>query len=187
MKRIATILLLAMLLFNWVGYRFFTAYVENRSEMQFEAQLDNNSYDETQLISVKVPAAHLSYYNSSKTFQRTEGQVEVNGIIYKYVKRRIFNDSLEILCIPNKATMQLNEAKNEFFKLVNDLQVNAQGKKTSSHKDFSKNFSGDNYIISDNVILSEVNSSISKPLIPYSEDLSLCYFHIDEQPPDFVA
>jgi hypothetical protein len=185
LKRIATILLLAMLFFNWVGYRFFTAYIENRSELQFEAQLDNNNYDETQLVSIKVPVAHLTYYNASKNFERMDGKIEVNGVAYKYVKRRIFNDSLEVLCIPNKTAMQLTAAKNEFFKLVNDLS--SQSKKTNSHKNFSKAFSTDNYTANEIAALNTFTISISKPLIPYSENLSSSFSFIDEQPPDFLA
>ncbi|MBS1915318.1 MAG: hypothetical protein JST87_03515 [Bacteroidetes bacterium] len=187
MKRIVTILLLAMLLFNWIGYRLFTAYIENRSDRQFEAQLDNNNYDETQLISIKVPVAHLAYYNISKNFERMDGQIEANGVVYKYVKRRIFNDSLEVLCIPNKTAMQLNAAKNEFFKLVNDLQANNQTRKANSHKNFSKAFSTDNCTTNDVVVLSELNESIPRPLIPYSENLASSFSFINEQPPDFLS
>jgi len=176
-----------MLLFNWVGYRFFTAYIEDKSDLKFEAQLDNNNYDETQLISIKVPVAHLAYYNTSKNFERIDGQIESKGVVYKYVKRRIFNDSLEVLCIPNKTAMQLKDAKNEFFKLVNDLQANNQGKKTNSHKDFSKVFSIDNYTLNSILSLSEFNTTISKPLVPYSERLTSSFSFIDEQPPDFLS
>jgi hypothetical protein len=152
-----------------------------------EAQLDNNNYDETQLISIKVPVSRLAYYSSSKSFERVDGQIEVNGIIYKYVKRRLFNDSLEVLCIPNDAAMRLNTAKDEFFKLVNDLQVNSQSKKGNSHKDFSKSFSTDNYTYNDCFTLSSVNFSSSKIASDYSEKLISRYSFADEQPPDFLS
>lgn len=106
-----------------------SAYLENRADDQLEAQLDDNQYDESQLIAVKIPATHLSYYNSSIEFQRVKGQVEIGGVLYNYVKRRIFNDSLEYLCIPNHAAMNIQTAKNDFFQLVNDLRHNGQEKK----------------------------------------------------------
>ncbi|MBS1948137.1 MAG: hypothetical protein JST47_10255 [Bacteroidetes bacterium] len=161
--------------------------MEKRSDVHFEALLDNNSYDETQLVSIKVPVTHLAYYNTSKNFERADGQIEINGVAYKYVKRRVFNDTLEMLCIPNKPKMQLNEAKNEFFKLVTDLQPDNQAKKTSSHKNFSKFFSTDNYTSNDIIALNKFSAFISKPLFSYTEPLSYCCSCTDEQPPDFIV
>ena len=176
-----------MFLFNWIGYRIFVAHIENESIARLEAQLDNNNYDDAQLISIKVPITHLAYYNSSAIFERADGQIQSGGITYKYVKRRLYNDSLEVLCIPDNAAMQLNTAKNEFFKLVNDLQSNNQNKKTGSHKDFHKNFSTDNYAVNDFFGLNYLSFTISKCFSGYSENLISSCDRIDERPPDFLS
>jgi hypothetical protein len=70
----------------------------DKADRELETRLDENRYDESQLISIKVPVTHLSYYNTSDQFERVDGNIEFGGIQYKYVKRRIFNDSLEVLC-----------------------------------------------------------------------------------------
>ncbi len=145
MKRLAAILLLGIFGFNWIGYQLVTAYLESRSDKQLETRLDDNRYDDSQLLSIKVPS-HLSYSSPSLQFERVDGQVEVKGILYKYVKRRIFNDSLELLCIPNQAAMNLRAAKDNFFQLVNDLSHNGQGKKTDPHPGSSKGSSSPEYI-----------------------------------------
>ena len=59
--------------------------------------MENNNYKESQLISPKVPVSYIPYYNNSKSFERIDGQIEIQGGLYKYVKRRIYNDSLELL------------------------------------------------------------------------------------------
>jgi len=173
-----------MLLFNWIGYRLYTSFLENRLNAQFETQLDNNYYDESQLISIKVPVSHFAYYNNSSLFERVDGQVEVNGVVYKFVKRRLYKDSLELLCLPNHDAMKLASAKDEFFKLVNDLQSDTQTKKSDSHKDISKVFSSDNYTPGNFFELKNFNSSISIRLPFYSENLISSYSFTDEQPPD---
>jgi len=145
MKRIAAILLMGILCFNWYGYRLLTSWLEGKADRQLEASLDEDRYDESQLISIKVPSSHLSYYNSSAQFERVDGQIEVGGVQYKYVKRRLFNDSLEMLCIPNHTAMGLQTARNEFFQLVNDVQQhNGQSKKSDSHS-IQKIFSPTDY------------------------------------------
>lgn len=142
MKRLAAILLIAILFFNWYGYQVLTAYWQQRAENKLVARLDRNEYDDAQLVSIKVPITALTYYNSSTTFTRVDGQIDLNGVHYNYVKRRIFKDSLELLCIPNTTATNLQTAKNEFFRQVNDLQQQNQGKKNSNApaKDFSKDY-----------------------------------------------
>ncbi len=185
MKQIASILLLAILFFNWIGYQFFASYMEGKANTKLEAQLDNNNYDESQLISIKVPANHLAYYNNSKQFERVDGEIEINGVQYKYVKKRLYNDEFEYLCIPNNDVNKLRTARDDFFKLVNDLQQhNGQGKKSGSHANSSKNFIAD-YIL-DNIsykFSAAASFAAEKSLFNLSF-LAHCYIPVAEQPPD---
>jgi hypothetical protein len=148
--------------------------------------LDNNRYDESQLITIKIPVTSLPYYNNSKSFERTDGQIEISGVEYNYVKRRIYNDSLELVCIPNKVAMKLHSAKDDFFKLVNDLQY-GQTKKANSHNNSYKNFSLDNYTVNDLFSLNIIDRIISKNHFYYSENISFDFSSTDEHPPDAVA
>jgi hypothetical protein len=129
--------------------------MDNQNNARLEAQLDNEEYNESELITLKIPATHLSYYNNSSAFERVDGQIEINGIAYKYVKRRLYNDSVELLCIPNMESMHLQNARDDFFKITNDLQNTCQSKKSSSHSE-SKNFSVDCYVISNISLISDL-------------------------------
>jgi hypothetical protein len=122
-----------LLLFNWFGYHMLNAYMENRATLQLQINLDDRQYDESELISVKVPARHLSYYNNSEQFERIDGQIEISGLQYSYVKCRLYNDSIEMLCIPNHGAIHFKKASFDYFKLVNDLQRPGQGSKNGSH------------------------------------------------------
>ncbi|HVS95915.1 MAG TPA: hypothetical protein VHE54_05490 [Puia sp.] len=141
MRRLSAILLMGILFFNWYGYQLLSAYWQQQADSKLEASLDRNEFDESQLVSIKVPITNLSYYNSCTSFERVDGRIDVGGVPYKYVKRRIFKDSLELLCIPNVAAIRLRQSKNDFFRQVNDLQQQKQGRKNSSAaKDISKDY-----------------------------------------------
>jgi len=161
--------------------------VEDKANRQLEARLDQDRYDESELISIKVPSTRLSYYNSSTQFERVDGQIEVGGVQYKYVKRRLFNDSLELLCIPNHAAMNLQTARNQFFQLVNDIQQhNGQGKK-SSHST-SKNFSPTDYETVASITVSPLDYTIKSPMFrDLAPTLSSSYLLTVEQPPDHFS
>jgi hypothetical protein len=95
-----------------------------------EFQLDRDGYEESQLIQINVPLTRLSYYHNCRSFERVNGQIEIGGLMYNYVKRRLYNDSAELFCIPNYTMTQLKGANIEIFKTVNDLphsNPNAKG------------------------------------------------------------
>ncbi|OQP50771.1 hypothetical protein A4H97_02735 [Niastella yeongjuensis] len=127
MKRAAAILLLIIFLFNWFGYRLLSDYLQHRSDTQLEARLDQQQYNEASLIEIRVPL-NMPYQSISSSFERYDGEIEFNGIHYKYVKRKVENGELVLLCLPNENRMRLQNARDEFFKLVNDLQHNSQNK-----------------------------------------------------------
>ncbi|MBS1596726.1 MAG: hypothetical protein JST75_00770 [Bacteroidetes bacterium] len=184
MRKTASILLLGILLFNWFGYRLLTSYMQSKADVQLRTSLDNNNFDESQLVSVKVPATNLGYYVNAAQFERVDGTAEINGVQYNYVKRRVFNDSIEMLCIPNHTAMQLKNAKDEFFKLVNDLQTPGQGKKSDSHATSYKSFSIDYYSVNSQFDLSTLYFTTTKKVAHYIFTVPSYFTLVSEQPPD---
>lgn len=110
---------------------------------QLEAKLDKNLYSDAQLIELKVPM-HLPYQTNWSAYQRCDGEIEIDGMLYKYVKRKVADDTLYLMCIPNTRKMNLETAKNDFFKLSNDLAQNNNSKKSDNSKTISfKSLQGD--------------------------------------------
>ena len=156
--------------------------MEETASAKLEAQLDNNDYDENQLISIKIPVTYLPYYNNSKQYERVDGQIEIEGVKYKYVKRRIYNDSLEMLCIPDHNVMKLLSAKNEFFKFVNDLQHPGQNKNPNSGS--SKNILSD-YVTTDERLKIDNYYFQSSFLFYYIIHITPAHRQLPERPPKY--
>ena len=130
-KQFSAAILMFILLFNLVGYRFMVDYMQKQSDERLEVRLDNNEYHEAQLIEIKIPV-NLPYQTSWSEYERYDGEVELDGITYKYVKRKLCNDTLYLKCIPNTQRMQLQAAKNDFFKNNNDIAQNSSKKPDNS-------------------------------------------------------
>jgi hypothetical protein len=124
-KKLAAILLIALFCFNWFGYRLVTAYLQFRADQRLEAKIDLNDYDESELLEMRVPL-NMPYQVQSSGFERIDGEIEINGIHYKYVKRKIDNGELVLLCVPNHGKTQWKHATGTYYQLVNDLQNHAQ-------------------------------------------------------------
>jgi len=143
LKKTAAILLLGVLLFNWCGYRWVLNWMEQKADNQLVAKLDRHDYNESQLIEIHIPL-NLPYLTTQADFERCDGQVEVNGQHYNYVKRKIDNGQLVLKCIPNETRQHLQSARDNFFKLVNDLQQDRPAKKsTDTNTGAFKNVTGD--------------------------------------------
>ncbi len=183
MKALAAILLLGILLFNWVGYRLLNGILQDKADQRLITRLDHRQYDRSQLISIKVPVIHLSYYNSSAEFQRVDGQVEIRGIPYRYVERRIYNDSLELLCIPDQKALKLRMSRDEYFKLVNAIQQPQQGQEQIP----SKSFIGDPYMLSDSFQWDDPSFTVIERSSYFFESLPSIPPSIDERPPTQLA
>ncbi|RNI32804.1 hypothetical protein EFY79_19615 [Hanamia caeni] len=186
LKKITAIFFLIIFAFNWFGYRLMYDFMKTQANKQLEVALDNNHYDESQLIELKVPV-NLPYQTSWSSYQRYDGEIEIGGVKYKYVKRKLANDTLYLKCIPNTKEMKLQTAKNDFFKLTNDLAQNQNPKKA------------DNSSISVLKYLSVFDNSsfgieINSPLTPDQQWLSLkaealpfVVLLSSERPPDYNA
>ena len=134
-------MLICLLLFNWYGYRFITNYLQKKADNQLEARLDVNDYDESQLIEIRV-ALNIPYQYSWSNFERHSGEIELNGKIYAYVKRKIEDGYLVLKCIPNKVKQEIKNAGNILFTENNGLDQEHNSKAPSPLK-IIKSISGD--------------------------------------------
>jgi hypothetical protein len=181
LRKLAAISLLLLVLFNLVGYHLVVNFLQDRQEARLDANLDHNQYNDQDLVIIKLPV-NLPYYNNSATYERVSGSVEVRGVEYKYVKRRIYNDSIELACIPNLDKQKFQSVKNDFLKLNNDLQNNHSGKKSTSIKNPTLDFC--NQLIT--YSFQQNTDYKQKPFLPGTPALAITIKTVQEQPPDFI-
>lgn len=135
LKQIAAILFLSVFLFNLAGYQLVIYFLQGRHQSALASRLDREAYRNEDLVSIKTPLT-LPYYTNSATYERVDGAIEVDGITYHYVKRRIYNDSLELLCLPSAVKQRLQSAGVDYFKRSNDGH---SGKEDGSATRYLKN------------------------------------------------
>jgi len=185
-KKLSAILLIALFLFNLFGYRVLFNYEQQQSDIRLEASLDKQDYNDADLVTIKVPLS-LPYLNNQQNFERVNGEITVNGKILKYVKRKISDGNLVLLCLPDQNKMQIESAKDEFFKYANDLVQHNQSKKSGNTK--SGIFK--NLLSEYNVNFSDYSRSLKSIVHTYnitsqSNFLPSSHCNLPEQPPEIV-
>jgi hypothetical protein len=120
MRKLIAIVFLSAHLFGLGGYQLLFNQLDNKVDKAFVAAIDDQAYNENDLIEIKVPI-ELPYMQNWDTYERYDGEVIVDGVHYNYVKRKLVNDSMSFLCLPNVEKNRLYNARETFFALVNDI------------------------------------------------------------------
>ena len=181
MKKLAAILLLALLAFNWLGYRIFMNLLEEKASTTLQLQLDHGQYDRDKLVEVKIPM-NLPYFSNWSSFENYQGETEINGIHYKYVQRKLVNDTLILLCIPNAEKNELRLAQSDYFKQVNDLQNTS--KKNIPGKDHSVKIPITDYLLKETNLMIDPGTGANQHHANYIDQLSFISQLVAEHPPE---
>jgi hypothetical protein len=186
LKQLAAIFLIALFSFNLAGYRAFFYYQQQQSTAAIESKIDHENYDDAELMTVRVNL-NMPYQAQQTEFERVDGQIEVNGILYKYVKRKIENGQLVLLCIRDQDGTKIQMARESFFKITNSLaQDKKDGKESSSRQviakklvfDFEENYTQNTIVNSLLLTLSET-LTIAQPVLT-----GTC--RLPDRPPQFA-
>lgn len=142
LRKIASILLILILFFNLGGYRVIIPLLQQQSDRKLEALLDNNEYDESLLIEVRV-ALNMPYQQRFTKFERHYGQIEIKGQLYTYVKSRIEGDVAIFKCIANESGQQLKTIQDNMTKSNSAADMDHPGQSKQSPVSFAKNILSD--------------------------------------------
>jgi hypothetical protein len=183
LRKIAAILLICLLLFNWYGYRFVTNYLQKKADTQLEARLDVNDYDESQLIEIRVEL-NIPYQYSWSNFERHSGEIELNGKIYAYVKRKVEDGYLVLKCIPNTVKQDIKNADNILFTVNNGLDQEHNGKNNSPLNSILKSFLSDYDSDFSSYYLNALQDVSNKSFQAVPSFFNSIYLPVSEQPPE---
>ena len=114
--------MLFAVLFNLGGYSLFFQYMINRSDYSIIDRINNNHYQHSDLVEVKVPV-DMPTQQDWDTYQVVSGQVEVKDVSYDYAEIKITRDTLYLRVVPNHDRTKLINANNTYAKLANDIPL----------------------------------------------------------------
>ena len=118
------------MVFNLAGYRWLFSAIEKNATANLEQKISAGKYSDEQLVEIRIPL-NMPYY-SDMDYEEVYGETDWNGEHYQYVKRKVSNNTLYLLCLPNKEKTSIVKVKNEFTKAVNDIPGNNEGSQKKS-------------------------------------------------------
>jgi len=138
-KRFIAILLLNVHLFNLGGYQFVFQYFIHQSEIQIVKEIYENKIDATKLVEIKIPV-HLPGIKKWDRYVRDNGQLQLKGVYYNYLRYKMSPDTMSFICIANSVKTRLVSANLIIAKEINDVPVSKKG-----HDSLKKSGTGNDY------------------------------------------
>lgn len=125
MKQLVSLTLVALLLLNVLGYYALFLGLQYRNDRAMTRKLDAGTYEQSQLITIKLPLA-VPYLADSKGFERVDGKFRHNGQVYRLVKQRYAQDTLTIVCTKDRESARIQDALSDFVKTFTDTPIQNQ-------------------------------------------------------------
>ena len=149
-RKLAAILLLCLFVFNTIGYRLLVTVAIDKADESLEQSLDNKTYDDGDIFLVKL-AMSLPYQTTrSVNYDRVDGEVNVNGEIYRYVQRKVDNDTLYLQCIRHTEKTAIQQKANDYFGKTADVAANsANSKKGANNHTITIKYSVSDFLTAD--------------------------------------
>ncbi len=133
LRKIIAICFFAILLFSTGGYHPFISLLQQKADRNLESLLDQEVYDETSLIEIRVPL-NMPYQQRYTGYERHYGNIEVDGQSFTYVKKKIDGDVVIFKCIPNLSRQQLKDMRYDLTRANSNLATTAEGpQKQTAH------------------------------------------------------
>lgn len=124
-KKLFSITLLALFLFQFVGYYFIYVGLRYQAKSDLMTRLDARDYSSDETITLKIPFT-LPYWMNSREYERVNGEFQYEGEFYKLVEQKLENDTLYVVCLKDAQERKLYEAMTDYVKLTNDLPASSQ-------------------------------------------------------------
>lgn len=122
-------MLLSVCLFNLAGYTWIFDYFEAANGKKISRQLDLKQYADEDLLEIKLPF-QVPYLTDWPDYRREDGEIEINGKHYSYVKIKISQDTIYLKCLPNNSKDKLVAARQDIIKKMNDLPTDDEDSQT---------------------------------------------------------
>ncbi len=138
MKTAISIFLVALILFNVIGFYGFLVGVSFKARKDISRRLDADQYEREETITLKVPIS-IPYYSGNQEYERVQGEIEHDGEFYRLVKKRIVRDTLFIVCVKDQKSKHIRQALTDYVKTFTDKPLHKTSK-SKSHLSFAKDY-----------------------------------------------
>ncbi|HMP99250.1 MAG TPA: hypothetical protein PKC24_05665 [Cyclobacteriaceae bacterium] len=104
---------------NILGYYGVLMGIKHKHTQNLLLQFDADNYADLQEVTFKIPLA-WPYAPSSLDYNRTNGEFEYEGEVYRLVKQKLQSDTLYLVCVRDFKSKAINQLLTDYVKTFTD-------------------------------------------------------------------
>jgi len=115
------------------GYTLAFQYFIHQSEVKIVKEIYENKVDSAKLVEIKIPV-HLPGIHFGTEYNSVQGQLQLKGVFYNYLRYKVSPDTMSFICIANSVKTRLVSANLIIAKEINDVPISKRGHDASLKK-----------------------------------------------------
>ncbi len=174
-RRICPIVLIAVLLFNVLGYYFVFLELRFYANRSLTNRLDSQQYSDAETFIVKMPLA-IPYRINDDDYSRIDGETEHNGEFYRLVKQKYADDTLYVVCLKDEESKKINNALTDYVQTFTD--------KSSDSKQNVKPFNFIKYFFPTSICINALTAGWSSSIVfEWKQEVEQLFYQTIITPP----
>jgi len=109
------ILLICVFTLYHMGSYFIYVTLKHQNNLEWQSKFIQNDFDNSQLQAASIPIS-FPYQPDQTEYQIVDESVELNGVIYRIVKKRYAQDTLHIVYVNDHATKKIETDYKKWVK-----------------------------------------------------------------------
>jgi hypothetical protein len=105
-------------------------YLREASGDRQEKRIDHHKYQDADLVEIKIKL-NLPYMTSSSDYEKLVGEIKIKGSHYSYVKRKVSQDTLFLLCLPDQQKDRLQSSEDGYAGIAQDFDKSGTDNKSA--------------------------------------------------------
>jgi len=119
MKRLFSFFFLLLILLNTVGYYEVLLFMEKQNYAEAVQKISGNENEIAGNLLLKIPLASR-FNEDDDEYRKAQGEITVEGELYHFVKQKLYQDTLYIICLRDTKTSEVREALADLSKTMAD-------------------------------------------------------------------
>ncbi|AYB31583.1 hypothetical protein [Chryseolinea soli] len=119
MKRLFSFFFLLLILLNTIGYYEVLLFMERQNYDQAVQKISGNENEISGNLLLKIPLASR-FNEDDREYRKAQGEITVEGELYHFVKQKLYQDTLYIICLRDTKTSEVRDALSDLSRTMAD-------------------------------------------------------------------
>lgn len=121
MKRLIALPLLLLIFFNTIGYYYVLLLIETNQLTEAIAKISESENEISGNLLIKIPLS-MPYGRNDSEYKRAYGEFALDGQVYHFVKKKVYNDTLFVICLRDTKATEIKKRIHDHSKSYSDQQ-----------------------------------------------------------------